>query len=90
MKLLAYYGFSGEFERNGITKHISDIIVDFDFEQIRKSRQDRYVNNQIYENLHTLDLNKFSENQSLNFGVGSGVGRRQSEASRGGQAFSMN
>jgi len=57
VKLLANYGFSGEFERNGITKHITDIIVDFDFEQIIKSRQDRYINNQIYENVHTLDLN---------------------------------
>jgi hypothetical protein len=45
VQMLSNYGFSGEVERNGITKHISDLIMDIDFNQIRKTRQDRYVTN---------------------------------------------
>lgn len=84
VKLLGNYGFSEELERNGITKHITDIIFDFDFEKIRRSRQERYVTNQIYENVHTIDLNQFSENHSLNFVVGERFGRFPSNATGGG------
>jgi PAS domain S-box-containing protein len=56
-KLLSNYGFQEEIERNGIIKQVSDIVIDFDYERMRRTRQERYVTNQIYENVHTLDLN---------------------------------
>jgi len=56
-KLLSNYGFQEEIERNGITKQVSDIVIDFDYERMRRTRQERYVTNQIYENVHMLDLN---------------------------------
>lgn len=48
VNLLANYGFSGELDRNtgsSIIKHIADIMIDFDFELIRNTRQERYVTN---------------------------------------------
>lgn len=64
-KMLGDYGFKPELEQDGITKRITDVVIDLDFNFIRQTRQDRYMTNQMYEQVHKLDLNQFSDNNSL-------------------------
>jgi len=33
------------------------MLLDFDFSEMKKTRLQRYVTNDIYENVHKLDLN---------------------------------
>jgi hypothetical protein len=66
-KMLSGYGFKPTLEINGITKSISDVIIDFDFTSIRRSRQDRYMTNQIYEGVHKVDLNQFNDSNSMTY-----------------------
>ena len=66
-KMLSGYGFKPTLEINGITKTISDVIIDFDFTAIRRSRQDRYMTNQIYESVHKVDLNQFNDSNSMTY-----------------------
>lgn len=56
-KLLSTYGFGVELEQNSIIKGISDVLLDFDFIEFKKSRANRYQSNEIYENFHRIDLN---------------------------------
>lgn len=45
--------------------NISDLIVDFNFKVFSRSRQERYITNEIYENMHKIDLNMFSDNSQM-------------------------
>lgn len=44
-KLLSSYGFKSDFESGGIIKSIQDVILDFNFTNIKNSRQERYMTN---------------------------------------------
>jgi len=52
-------------DRSQLIKHIGNLVVDFNFGDIRKKRQERYLNSSIYEGVHTLDLNQFSDSGSM-------------------------
>lgn len=43
----------------GARLFVSDLITDFNFQAFCKGRQERYLKNQIYENVHMLDMNIF-------------------------------
>ena len=50
---------------NGIRRHISEIIIDFDFARVKRNRQERYIANEIYESNLELDLNQFDDGNSM-------------------------
>jgi hypothetical protein len=54
-------------EQDGIAKNISDFIIDFDFNQFKRSRQERYLVNSVYEQTHQIDTRYFEENSDNYF-----------------------
>ena len=64
-KLLSAYGFGKELETGGLIKRITDVLVDLDFNKLRRTRQERYMTNQIYEEIHKIDLNQLDDSNSL-------------------------
>lgn len=55
---------------------MSDFITDLDFNQLKLSRQQRYIKNEIYEEIHQIDIKYFSESSDIgrNYGYLRGDG----------------
>lgn len=65
LKLIKDQGFSFDLNRTSISKSINSYVSDLNYAEVRRQRQDRYLNQVIYENIHTLDLNEFSDSGSM-------------------------
>ena len=61
MGILKPYGLQPESQSNNLSKRISDIVVDLNYAEIRNGRTTRYNTQEIYENMHVVDLMQFSE-----------------------------
>lgn len=48
--------FSKTYTGDGIIKRVDELIDGFNFKEFKKSRHIRYMNNDIYEEVHNLDL----------------------------------
>jgi hypothetical protein len=64
-KMLSSYGFSKDLDQSGVIKRITDVVMDLNFSEFRKTRQERYMCNDIYESVHKLDLNQFSDSNFM-------------------------
>lgn len=60
VKTLSSLGYHSQ--SDSIAKSINDIVLDLNFSELKKTRTQRYLSNEIYENIHKLDLSQFSDN----------------------------
>lgn len=63
--MLKTFGIAFENESNAVAKHVTEIITDLNFDELRKTRQDRYISNEVYESIHRVDLNQFTDSNSM-------------------------
>jgi hypothetical protein len=59
--ILKPFGLRPDKQQNALSKRISDIVVDLNYAEIRNGRVRRYEVNEIYENVHTLNLKELSD-----------------------------
>jgi hypothetical protein len=59
--ILKPFGLQPDKQQNALSKCISDTVVDLNYAEIRNGRVRRYEVNEIYENMHIINLKEFTD-----------------------------